>query len=198
MNTSTQLARSEDQRISERIIVTLAGKLFVPAEETTLDCTVVNLSTGGAGVYCPEPPPLAAFVVLYVDGFGRFDAVTTRFVNGELGLRFICKDAKRKRLEQDLTAFVMDGMKGVTRLRRYQRAVASSEIYHFTCANGDQVPCLVQDVSIQGAMLNTTARPALGELIQLGQTCGWVVRHHENGIGVQFKLRPQYGQTDGR
>jgi hypothetical protein len=57
MNTNAQRARSDDQRENERVTVTLAGKLFVPAEEATLDCTVVNLSVGGAGLYCPEPPP---------------------------------------------------------------------------------------------------------------------------------------------
>jgi hypothetical protein len=197
MSTIAQLARSEDRRSSERIVVTLAGKLFVPAEEATLDCTVVNLSVGGAGIYCPEPPPLDAFIVLYVDGFGRFEGITTRFVKGELGLKFICKDAKRKRLEQDLIGFVKEGMKGVTRLRRYPRAAASSEISHFTCAAGEPVPCEVQDVSFQGALLKTTARPAIGEWVQLGQTRGWVVRHHENGVGVQFQQRTQYSQTDG-
>jgi hypothetical protein len=198
MSAFAQPARSYDQRENERIVVTLPGKLFVPAEEATLDCTVVNLSVGGAGIHCPEPPPLDAFVVLYVDGFGRFEGVTTRFVKGELGLKFICKDAKRKRLEQKLTDFVKEGMKYVTRLRRYSRAATSSEISHFTYADGEPMPCEVQDISIQGALLKTTARPAIGELVQLGQTHGWVVRHHENGIGVQFQQRPQYGQTDGR
>lgn len=198
MNTNVQPARSDDQRKNERIVVTLAGKLFVPAEETTLDCTVVDLSVGGAGIYCPEPPPLDALIVLYVDGFGRFEGVTTRFVNGELGLKFTCKEAKRKRLEQDLTGFVKEGMVGVTRLRRYSRAAADSEISHITCTSGEPVPCEVRDVSFQGALLKTAARPVIGEIIQLGQTRGWVVRHYEQGIGVQFQQRPQNGQADGR
>jgi hypothetical protein len=196
MSTIAQSARSQDQRSSERIIVTLPGRLFVPAEESTLDCTVVNLSVGGAGIHCPEPPPLDAFVVLYVEGFGRFEAVTTRFVRGELGLKFICKDAKRKRLERGLTDFVKDGMKDVTRLRRHPRIAARSGISNFVCADGEPVPCEVRDISFEGAMLKTAARPAVGELVQLGQTRGRVVRHHEDGIGVQFLQRSHYGQTD--
>ena len=74
-----------DQRASERYPMRLAGKLFVPAEEVTLDCTIINLSVGGAGIYCAEPPPLDCFVVLYIDGFGRYEGVTTRYVEGELG-----------------------------------------------------------------------------------------------------------------
>ena len=177
-----------DQRSSERVQVKLAGKLFVPAEEITLDCTIVNLSVGGAGIYCPEPPPLDCFVVLYIDGFGRFEGVTTRYVEGELGLKFVCKDAKRQRLEQDLAAYVADGMTGITRLRRHRRDAAPIQIDYFTMSDGGEAAtCKVMDISLQGALLKTSARPAIGEIIQLGQTRAWVVRHHQEGIGVQFQ-----------
>jgi hypothetical protein len=187
MSNNAQAWRSQDQRSSERVSVRLAGKLFVPAEKTTLDCTVINLSVGGAGIHCPEPPPLDAFVVLYVEGFGRFDAVTTRYVEGELGLKFVCKDAKRQRLEQDLQSFVKEGMTGVTRLRRHRRNAANTPILFFTRADGSEAACKLTDISLQGAMLKTQVRPAIGEVIHLGQTRGWVVRHHEQGIGVQFQ-----------
>ncbi|HET7084605.1 MAG TPA: PilZ domain-containing protein [Rhizomicrobium sp.] len=186
MKSNAQSARSLDQRSSDRVQVRLAGKLFVPAENTTLDCTVVNLSIGGAGLYCPEPPPLDAFTVLYVDGFGRFDAVTTRYVKGELGLKFVCKEARIKKLADDLAAFVKHGMTGYTRLRRHGRKPAETAIDFFTLADGSPVKCRVLDISFQGAMLETALRPAVGELIQLGQTKAWVVRHHQEGIGVQF------------
>ena len=106
MKAEMQPAGPMDRRGSDRVAAQLEGKLFVPAEERTMDCVVNNLSVGGAGVLCPEPPPVGAFVVLYVDGFGRFDSVTTHSANGELGLKFVCKEAKRKRLEQDLEVFV--------------------------------------------------------------------------------------------
>jgi hypothetical protein len=184
---NAQLARSKDQRGSERVQLRLAGKLFVPAEEITLDCTIINLSVGGAGIYCSEPPPLDCFVVLYIDSFGRFEGVTTRYVVGELGLKFVCKEAKRQRLEQDLAAYVAEGMTGVTRLRRHRRTEAPIQIDHFTMGDGYETACKLMDISLQGALLKTKARPAIGEIIQLGQTRAWVVRHHDEGIGVQFQ-----------
>ena len=36
------------------------------------------------------------------------------------------------------------------------------------------------------------------EVIHLGQTRGWVIRHHMEGVGVQFQQSPQSGKTDGR
>jgi hypothetical protein len=195
MKSNAQMARSQDQRSNERVQVRLAGKLFVPAEDSTLDCTIVNLSAGGAGIYCPEPPPLDAFVVLYVEGFGRFEGVTTRYVNGELGLRFVCKDAKCHKLERDLGAFIKAGMKEVTRVRRHQRKTTDTTIDFFTLADGSPVACEVMDISIQGAMLKTALKPQIGELVKLGQTQAWVVRHHPDGIGVQF-LQPFEDKND--
>lgn len=176
----------------------LTGKLFVPAEESTLDCTVINLSLGGAGVHCPEPPPLDAFVILYVEGFGRFEGVTTRYVQGELGLKFVYKDAKRKRLEQDLAAFAKDGLTGVTRLRRHGRSAAAPKIKCFTRADGSVAPCQLLDISLQGAMLKTKLRPPIGEVVHLGETRAWVVRHHEEGVGVQFQEPFAQGLDNGR
>jgi hypothetical protein len=49
-------ARLHDQRSSDRIVVTSPGKLFVPAEERTLDSAMVNVSVNGAGIGCPESP----------------------------------------------------------------------------------------------------------------------------------------------
>lgn len=183
-----------DQRCSERYPVRLAGKLFVPAEETTLDCTIVNLSTGGAGIFCRDPPPLDCFVVLYIDGFGRYEGVTTRYAEGELGLKFVCKEAKRQRLEQDLAAYVADGLKGVTRVRRHRRSDAAVQIEYFTMADGEAAACKLMDISLQGALLKTRARPAIGEIVQLGETRAWVVRHHDEGIGVQFQQHFEGGK----
>ena len=177
---------ARERRGNERVSAQLEGKLFVPAEERTMDCTIVNLSVSGAGIQCEEPPPLDAFVVLYVDGFGRFDGVTTRYSEGELGLKFVCKEAKRKRLEQDLEVFVREGMSGVTHLHRDRRAAAGERISSFICGDGSRASCSIVDISLQSATLKTLARPALGDVILLGNTKGWVVAHHQQGIDVQF------------
>jgi len=185
MKVGMQPAGSRDRRGSDRVSAQLEGKLFVPAEERTVDCTISNLSVGGAGIKCEEPPPLDSFVVLYVDGFGRFDGVATRYHEGELGLKFVCKEAKRKRLEQDLEVFVREGMSGVTHLHRDRRA-AEAKIGYFTCADGSRAYCHLLDISLQSATLKTLARPAIGEMVLLGHAKGWVVRHHQQGIDIQF------------
>ncbi|HEX4637377.1 MAG TPA: PilZ domain-containing protein [Rhizomicrobium sp.] len=184
MKVGMQPGGSQDRRASDRVSAQLEGKLFVPGEERTVDCTISNLSVGGAGIICAEPPPVDAFVVLYVKGFGRFDGVTTHSSDGELGLKFVCKEAKRKRLEQDLEVFVREGMSGVAHL--HQDRTASARINSFTCADGTKAFCSLVDISLDSATLKTLARPAIGEEILLGHTRAWVVRHHTQGIDIQF------------
>ena len=186
-----------DRRARERTSVRLSGRLFVVEEKLELTCIVTDLSVDGAGVYCPEPPPLDAFVLLYIDGFGRFEAVATRYGKGELGLKFNCNDTKRTRIAEDLARFVNEGIMNVTRLRRYKRSDPDNQISHFICADGSSVACEVLDISFQGARLKTAARPPIGEVIHLGKTPCWIIRHHDQGIGVQFQQRPQRGQPDG-
>jgi hypothetical protein len=185
-----QNAPDVEQRADSRVNVRLEGKLFFSAEETSFDCTIVDLSAGGAGIYCAEAPPLNTPVVLYASGFGRFEGVVTRYVKGEMGLRFDCNEAKRNRLEEDLQGYVQEGMLGVTRLRRFQRGTARAPIGQFTRANGEVVACEVIDISLQGVSLHSRVHPPIGEVIELGLTKGWVVRHFHHGIGVQFLQRP--------
>jgi hypothetical protein len=174
-----------ERRAHERVATALNGRFFVPAEEITLDCEILDLSAGGAGVRCSEPPPLNTYVILYIDGFGRFECVATRFVDGLLGLHFVCKEAKRQRLLRDLALYVACGVAGVTRLRRHPRN-ASTSVGYFKRPNGELVPCDVLDISLQGVSLRTASRPPLGEIINLGRTWGRIVRHHDDGIAIQF------------
>jgi hypothetical protein len=190
MNMNAQNALANDQRADDRSPVRLTGKVFLPDIEATLDCFVTNLSVGGAGLWCEVALPVEAPLVLYIDGFGRFDGIATHAQNGEAGVKFSCQEAKRHRLEDDLIAFVQSGMKTVTRLRRSERAVAPVPIGHFRRESGEAIPCEVQDISLRGASLKTRQRPAVGEVVHLGQTRGWVVRHSEDGVGVQFLQSP--------
>lgn len=178
-------ARFEDQRRDRRAYLSVPGKIFVPAEETTLDCEVIDLSAGGAGVKCGEFPPAASYVVLYAEGFGRFEAVVMRVVDGVLGLRFVCSDAKIESLIEKLKAYVETGSVAATALRSYRRLHGAS-FPQFTRVSGERVDCEVLDISLTGALLKTRARLAQGEMILIGQLAARVVRQEDDCFGVVF------------
>jgi PilZ domain len=177
-----------EQRRSERWPASLRGKMFVPAEETTIDCRIVDLSDSGAGAICAEMPPLQAFTILYIEGFGRFEAVVARVEGKVLGLRFVFNDRKRKALVDKLMRFVQSGGIDPTALRRSRR-VPGAEVAQFVCGNGDRIPCEIVDISLTGASLRTHGRPLIGETVRIGRMQARVVRYHDRGIAVEFEGR---------
>jgi len=186
METASPRLLNCDERDDRRVGLRLPGYLFVVAEDSCAECTVINLSAGGAGVLCFErPPPLSTLVVLYVETFGRFEAVTRHYTDHELGLEFVCRDLKRKRLEEDLITYLQQGLQGVTRLRRHSRTATASSA-RLRLEGSGEMECQVMDVSLQGARIRTSMRPKVGEQVFLGKTRGYVVRHDPDGIAVQF------------
>lgn len=175
----------ENRRKYERAIVSLDGHLFVPAEESEQSCQIVDLSAGGARVICEDVPPPATYVILYVDGFGRFPAVTTRYSDGAIGMRFDMTEHKRHKLTAQIKAYLKAGITGVTNLRRYKRVPTPAE-GTFVRENGEEIACSIRDFSLQGAFLETSYRPPLGEVITVGPHQGRVIRHEPKGVAIQF------------
>ena len=174
-----------EQREFKRNVINLPGNLIVPAEEVTLPCQVLNLSAGGASVRCEDPPPLRAYVILCIDGFGRLEGVTKRFIEGELGLQFVFKETKRQRLLYDIYNYTNDGIIGKARLSRHARLPSIFKV-RITLNNGGEFHCEIVDVSMRGLSLRTAIRPPINELIRMGQKYGRVVRHHSEGIAIEF------------
>ena len=93
-----------------RTALRLPGQLYLLAEQTAQPCTVTDISAGGARITCEEVPPVSAFVILHVEGFGRFEAVTANFCDNTLGLRFLVSEGRRTRLTRQIKAFLTGGV----------------------------------------------------------------------------------------
>ena len=78
-----------DRRAHKRRVVDERGQLAIPSENITLPCRIVNISAGGAKILCDAIPTTGTKVVLIFGNGNCFEAVTTRYVDGELGLQFI-------------------------------------------------------------------------------------------------------------
>ncbi len=174
-----------EQREFQRNAVNLPGNLIVPAEDITMPCQVLNLSGGGASIRCEDPPPLHTYVILWIGGFGRLEAVTHRFVDGELGLHFVIKEPKRQRLLNDIHNYTKSGISGTPNLRRHARLPSISKV-RITLPGGDEFACEVINVSTRGLSLRTGARPPVDNLISIGGKYARVVRHHGEGVAVEF------------
>jgi hypothetical protein len=177
-------AKAERRRFL-RVQVDLPGRLFIPAESREERCKILDMSPGGAQVTCDFLPPHDTPIVLYIDGFGRFEGSVMRPKDGAFGVRFNCTALKRERVAEQLTVLMNKGIVDESVLRRHERAPTRG-LARFTRANGDIVACEVLDLSLGGVSLKTEARPPLGEIVLIGQVAGKVVRYHESGIAIEF------------
>lgn len=177
-------ARAERRRF-KRIRVDLPGRLFVPAEEREARCTVLDLSPGGAAIDCEITPSADVQVVLYVDGFGRFEGTVVRPQGEGFGVRFNCSPLKRERIAEQLMLFLNKTIVDSSVLRRHERAPTKG-FTRFTRADGQLVRCEVLDLSTSGVSVKTDIRPPIGEYVLIGQMAGRVARHHESGVGIEF------------
>ncbi|HTK79395.1 MAG TPA: PilZ domain-containing protein [Rhizomicrobium sp.] len=179
-----------DRRGYRRVRVDFKGRLFVPGEERESVCSIVDMSPSGAQVVCEAVPPPNTPVVVYIDGFGRFEATVVRPIKGEeaesaFGVKFNCSAMKRDRVAEQLAQYVDHGVVDETALRRHDRTPTKG-LARFTRASGEIVNCEVLDLSLSGVSLATNLRPPIGEFVLIGQMAGQVVRHHETGIGITF------------
>jgi hypothetical protein len=174
-----------ERRRYKREPVDLAGRQFEPIENREAHCKIADLSPGGARVFSDVVPPPGTQIVVYIDGFGRFEGNVARLEEGGFGIQFHCSEHKRERVAQKLTLHVNGGALDETALRRHER-MPNQGTARFTRAGGDVVNCEVLDLSLSGVSLITQSRPPIGEFVLIGQMPGRVARHHETGIGIEF------------
>ena len=120
-------ARAERRRY-KRVRLDLPGRLFVPADERETRCTVIDLSPGGAAIECEISPEAGTQVVLYVDGFGRFEGAVVRREGEGFGVKFVCSPLKRERIAEKLMLFLNKTLVDSSLLRRHDRAPGSSPV----------------------------------------------------------------------
>lgn len=181
------IARAKaERRRYRRVRVDLPGRLFMPADGREARCVIEDLSPGGAAIRCDLAPEAGAAVVVYADGFGRFEGVVARPGGASaFGVAFQCTPSKRERTAEQLTLFLNKSLVDETVLRRHERSNQKG-FAKFTRADGQIVSCEVMDISVGGVSLKTEIKPPIGEFVLIAQIAGRIARHHEQGVGVEF------------
>src|SRR3990170_4085783 len=67
-----------------------------------------------------------------------------------------------------------------------ERIVARINSSKLILPNGDVHNCRVIDVSLSGASIACAVKPPMGTVVILGRMRGRVVRHHDQGVALQF------------
>ncbi len=173
-----------DRRRHKRVILTLLGR-FMRANRQEFPCKLVDISVGGASMMSPVEVNLEEKIIAYFDHIGGVEGTVVRCFDGGFAIKFQATQHRREKLAAQLTWLInRDQFPGLDQ-RRHERIAPKNAASSLKV--GDQtVACQVLDVSISGASIGTELRPPIGTEVTLGRLRARVMRHHDQGIGVQF------------
>lgn len=177
-----------DRRRHARVNVRVFGR-FMMADKREYPCQVINMSPGGIALLCPIAGEPGERVVAYLDNLGRVEGEIVRPIAGGFAMRINATPHKREKIANLLTWLVNQKSLGLPDDRRHARVAPRNPYSHLTMADGSVLECRLLDVSLSGAsiaLMGNTEMPPIGTPVTLGVMQGIVVRHHENGFGIQF------------
>jgi hypothetical protein len=174
-----------ERRWYKRERVDLVGRHFEATENREAGCTVADLSPGGARILSEVVPPPGAHIIVYIEGFGRFEGNVVRPEQNGFGIKFNCSPHKRVRVAEKLKLYLEGGSLYATALRRHERT-PTNRMVSFTRSNGEVANCKVLDFSLSGVSLATQTQPPIGEFVLIDQMPGRIARHHDRGICIEF------------
>ncbi len=178
-------AKRMDQRRFQRVKVSLLGR-FMLENRREFPCQIINMSPGGAAVVAPVNVAVGERVIAYIDHIGRIEGKVVRLMDGGFAMTINATPRKRDKLANQLTWLANRHELNLPEDRRHERFAPSEAVSRIELSDGREYSCRVIDVSLSGAALATTVKPALGTPITLGKMRARVVRHTEEGIAVEF------------
>lgn len=174
-----------DRRRHRRFAIPLLGR-FMRANKQEFPCKLVDISVGGVSVNAPVDLEIGERVVAYFDHLGGLEGHVVRVFHGGFAIELIATAYKREKLAAQITYLVNKHELGTAEHRRHERRLLNPS-KSTTLKLGDDIePASVVDVSMSGASVQTDVRPAIGTEVMLGKLRAKVVRHHGEGIGLEF------------
>lgn len=174
-----------DFRKHRRVSVSVAGR-FMREDRQEYPCQVINMSAGGMAMLAPVTCKTGERIVAYLNNLGRLEGIVVRAFEGGFAVRIMASLYKRERIANLLTWLVNQESLGLGEERKHERVVPRINASKLILPNGDVHNCRIIDVSLSGASVACTVKPPVGTMVILGRMRGSVVRHHDQGLALQF------------
>ncbi len=189
-----------ERRRHTRIKVPLKARFLTP-DGIERPCLVSNISAGGALLRAKQTPNKGENIVIYIDDVGRFEASIVRSGAHSFAIAYKSRGVKQNRTADALIEVVNRGSKAND--RRIAPRVCHDESAFVRLQDGEEMKCVILDISLTGASIEINPRPPLKSQLTLGRMSATVMRYHEKGVGVVFtgpatRMDDVYNQTKGQ
>jgi hypothetical protein len=145
-----------------------------------------DMSAGGMALLAPVICDEGERIVSYLDNLGRIEGVVVRPFEGGFAVRILASLYKRERIANLLTWLINQKSLGLGEERKHERIVPRVSTSKLILLNGEVHNCRIIDVSLSGASVACSVKPPIDTVVILGRMRGRIVRHHDQGIALQF------------
>jgi hypothetical protein len=174
-----------ERRRFQRVQLSLLGRcMFMDQRECP--CQLVEISPGDATFVSPFCGEDGDRVIAYIDEIGRIEGVIVERTEQGFVMAISASPRKRDKLADVLTWLANRHVLSLAEDRRHLRRTPKRSDATIVLADGSTHSVRVIDMSLSGAALATKLRPALGSPVRLGRLGARVVRHFDDGIGIEF------------
>lgn len=180
-----------DRRTHRRFAVAMSARLYHANGRFSL-CSTADLSLAGAAIHLigAAPEPVTAFGC---DETGKLNVTRFQFAKPFVRLVFDTTAETRAVIKRALQALGDRHMVQPLPSRRGERLATRNVM--LTRADGSSLLCDILDMSPQGMLLGSQARPPLGERVTLGKVAGIVVRHDGEHFAIRLLDRASTGNV---
>lgn len=175
----------QDRRRFQRVQLSLLGRCMF-SDQRECPCQLVEISPGDASFVSPFKADIGARVVAYVDDIGRIEGVILEHLDNGFVMSISASQRKRDKLADTLTWLANRHVLNLDEDRRHLRRTPKRSEASVVLPDGTTQVVRVIDMSLSGCALSTDLRPPLGSPIKLGRLGARVVRHFDDGIGIEF------------
>jgi len=177
-------ARGRSKRRAIRYELSLPGR-FMRADKLDYPCRLTDISVNGASISTAANLQVGETLIVYLLHLGGLEGRVARVFPGGFAMEISATERKREKLAVQIPRLAARNDLNDSEEREFPRMPAKERAI-LMLPDGSAFSCPLQDVSLSGASIVTSARPPLGAEVVLGIQRATVVRHHEQGIGVEF------------
>lgn len=184
-STPTRHGNSGETPRFQRVKVSILGR-YMLADRREFPCQVIDMSPGDAVVIAPAAGKIGERVIVYLDHIGRVEGSIVEIIDGGFVLELMASPRKRDQMAAQLTWLANKDILNLPEDREHERLVPDNRHSSIVLDDGRRYDCKIIDISLSGAAIEIAVRPAMGTPVTLGRMRARVIRHFENGIGVEF------------
>ncbi len=173
-----------DERLYPRFKISLPGR-FMRDNKIDYPCRLKDISVMGAALTASQSLIVGEHLIVYLLHLGGLEGDVVRRTEDGFAMSIQATQRKREKLAGQIKRLSTQGSLSEAEERVFPRRPVN-EFGTLAMLDGTVLECPMLDVSRSGASIVTPIRPPLGTEVIFARQRAIVVRHHDEGIAVEF------------